>query len=190
MTKVFIADVSKLNIDFSIYKDLVSEIRYQKLCKLKREEDIRLSLGVELLLSEYLGRKPEYYIDEYGKPQGEEIYFSFSHSGNVAVCAVSNNPVGVDVEKIRSVNIDVAKKRFCKSEYQNIITSQDPEDKFLEYWVKKESYLKAVGKGIKEGLDSVNVDEVVDNTFYMYNTHGHKICICSKEKPIFYEKSL
>ena len=190
MTKVFIADVSKLNSDYSMYKDLVSDAKYNKLVYLKRDEDVKLSLGVELLLADYLGRKPHYYIDEHGKPQGEEIHFNFSHSGTIAVCAVSDNPVGIDVEKIRGVNIDVAKKKFCEDEYINILESENPEETFLEYWVKKESYLKAVGEGIKAGLDSFNVDKVDDYKFYMYNIDGYKICVCSSEKQIFYEKSL
>ncbi len=190
MTKVFITDVSKLNSDYSLYKDLVSDYRYKKLCSLKREEDVKLSLGVELLFASYLGRKPNYYIDENGKPMGEEVHFNFSHSGNIAVCVVSHSNVGCDVEKIRSVNIDVAKKRFCEDEYKKIIASQNSEKAFFEYWVKKESYLKLTGKGIKAGLGNFDVDKITEYGFYMYNIEGYKICVCSKDKPEFYEKSL
>lgn len=190
MTKVFIADVSKLNSDYGLYKDLVSDLKYEKLCRLKREEDIRLSLGAELLLADYLGRKPQYCIDNDGKPQGEEVHFNFSHSGSIALCAVSDSPVGADVEKIRNINIDIAKKRFCTREYNSIIMSENPQDTFFEYWVKKESFLKAMGKGIKAGLDSFDVDEITYCNFYIHNIEGYKICVCCNEKPEFYRKSL
>lgn len=190
MTKVFIADVSKLNSDISVYSDRVSEYRYQKSVRYKKENDRMLSIGAELLLSNYLGRKPYYTIDEYGKPTGETVNFNFSHSGNIAICGVSDNGVGVDVEKIRDVNVNIAKKKFLDTEYKKIINSIDPEDTFFEYWVKKESYLKALGMGIRLPLNGFDVNGICDWNFYMYNVKGYKICACAKEKVEFIWKTL
>lgn len=182
MTKVFIADVSKLNSDISLYKDCVSQYRYEKAMKYKRVGSRLLSIGGELLLAEYLGRKPCYKVDEYGKPYGEETEFNLSHSGNIAVCAVSDSPVGVDVEKMRSINMDIAKRKFCVNEYNTIMNSENPQECFFEYWVKKESYVKAVGKGLRIPLNEVYTDKISDWQFYMYDINGYKLCVCSKEK--------
>lgn len=179
MTKVFAADISKLNFDLTNYTGFLSAYRMEKTKRLKSEKDKKLSVLAEIMLARFLGRKPNYNIDKNGKPCGEEIEFNFSHSGDYAVCAVSDLPVGVDIEKIRPVNLEIAKK-FCKSEYENILNSKNPNDTFFEYWVKKESYLKACGMGIKAGLGNFNTDKMSE--FIMYDKiKGYKLCVCSKE---------
>lgn len=189
MTKVFIADVSELK-SIDLYKNCVSEYRYIKVEKINNVQQQFLSIGAELLLYDYLGRVPEYKIDEYSKPYGEEVEFNFSHSGNIAVCAVSEYPVGVDVEKIRNVNFDVAKRNFSKKEYEKFLNSQNPEETFFEIWVKKESYAKALGTGLRSKLSDIDTESVTDWQFYIYYIYGYKVCVCAKEKPEFIIKNL
>ncbi len=184
MTEVFISDVSKLNSDISVYKDKVSDYRYQKALSYKNEADRLLSIGAELLLADYLGRIPNYKIDEFGKPYGECVEFNFSHSGNVAVCAVSDRPVGADIEKIRDVNLQIAKKKFCANEYETIIKSENPQNAFFEYWVKKESYVKALGKGMRIPFDSFDADEIKGWKFELKKTEEYIICVCKKDKSL------
>lgn len=181
MTKVLITDVSKLNKDIDLYRDYVSEYRYKKVKKYRNDQQKLLGIGAELLLAKYLGRKPCYKIDERGKPYGEETEFNFSHSDNIAVCAVSEAPVGVDVEKIRKINLDIAKRKFSPSEYERIMNSVNPTESFFEYWVKKESYVKAVGKGLRIPLNEIDTHAVTDWQFYMYDIKGYKLCVCTKE---------
>lgn len=190
MTKVFIADVSQLNSDISLYKDCVSKYRYEKANSYKGLKNKLTCIGAELLLFDYLGRVPNYKIDEFGKPYGEKVEFNFSHSGNIAVCAISDNPVGVDVEKIRNVSMDIAKRKFCTNEYDFIINSTNSTDSFFEYWVKKESYVKALGKGLRIPLNEINTDAITEWNFYMYNIDGYKLCVCTKEEVEFIEKNL
>ena len=184
MTEVFISDVLKLNSDISVYKNMVSEYRYKKVLTYKNEMDRMLSLGAELLLAEYLGRIPDYKIDEFGKPYGECVEFNFSHSGSVAVCAVSDSAVGVDIEKLRYVNLDIAKKKFCESEYNVIINSKNPQNTFFEYWVKKESYVKALGKGMRIPFNSFNTDEITDRQFEVQRLNEYVMCVCKKDKSL------
>ena len=189
MTRVFIADVSKLNRDIEAYRNYISQYRYEKAKRYKYTDDCMLSIGAELLLANYLGRKPCYEFDEYQKPIGEEVQFNFSHSGSIAVCAVSDNSVGVDVEKIRKVNIDIAKNKFCNSEYKKIMNSENPNETFFEYWVKKESYLKALGIGLRIPLMEFDVDEINNWQFYSHEISGYKICACAMDKVFFEEKN-
>ncbi len=190
MTRVFIADISQLNSDISLYKDCVSKYRYEKAISYKNPKNKLTGIGAELLLSQYLGRVPEYKIDEFGKPCGEKVEFNFSHSGNIAVCAVSDNPVGVDVEKIRDIDINIAKKKFSTKEYDFITNSTDPTNSFFEIWVKKESYVKALGKGLRIPLNEIDTDAITEWKFYMYNIDGYKLCVCTKEEVEFIEKNL
>lgn len=178
MTKVFVADISLLGDDLTACYDRISQYRQQKIQKLKNPDDKKRSLLAELLLAKYLGRKPRYNIDENGKPKGEEVEFNFSHSGSIVLCAVSDVPVGADVEKVREINLDIA-KRFAEEEYDVIMTAQNPADEFFSLWVKKESFLKMSGVGIKGGLDT-KIDEAC--TYTMCNlVAGYKICVCADE---------
>ena len=182
MTKVFIFEASKLNNDITVYENCVSRYRFEKAQRLKNISDKKLCISTELLLAQYLDRIPRYNIDEYGKPIGEEVCFNFSHSANVAVCAVSDSPVGVDVEKIRNVSMDVPKRKFTEKEYRRILNSKNPQDTFFEYWVKKESYVKALGKGMKIPFNSFDADEITDWIFDLYDFNEYKISVCAKEK--------
>lgn len=185
MTKAFVADISQLNTDISLYRDYVSAYRYEKALKYKNAKDGLLSVGAELLLYKFLGRRPSYTVDAYGKPVGECVHFNFSHSGDIVVCAVSENPAGADVEKIRDINLDIAKKKFCESEYENIISSANSRDSFFEYWVKKESYVKALGMGLRIPLNEFDTDKIEDWKFTLCDVEGYKICVCATEKAEF-----
>lgn len=106
--------------------------------------------------------------DERGKPYlsgHEEIYISISHSGELAACAIGDRPVGVDVEerKSRSGQLRILRK-FHDAERQ-WLENQDPENQpeaFYDLWVRKESFLKATGDGLRLRLDSFcTVDEEI-----------------------------
>lgn len=182
MAIVYIANISVLNNDLTHYHPYVSPLRVQKTEKIKNSQNKKLSVLGELLLAKHLGKTPSYTVNEKGKPTGETVEFSISHSGEYAVCAVSQQPIGVDIEKIRSVNIDVA-KRFTEEEYKKIRNSKNPQDALFSLWVKKESFLKYKGTGIAGGLDfdtktagNFTESEIID---------GYKIAVCSCEKTEF-----
>ena len=100
--------------------------------------------------------------NEYGKPflSGQNnIHFNISHSGKWVVCAVSDYPVGIDVEIIKSTEFDIAKRFFSKDEYDELQKQPDEQKQayFYKLWTLKESYIKAVGKGLSIPLDSFTV---------------------------------
>ena len=182
MTAVFLCDISEFN-NLADYEPVMSDYRISKIKKMKNEKAKRLSAMCEIMLAGYLKRKPKYEIDGMGKPFGEDVFFSFSHSGDIALCAVSDKEIGADIEKIRDVNPDIA-KRFCDSEYNYIKSSADSKDAFFEIWTKKESFLKAEGFGISGGLKSFCV--LLKDGFFMYDKiPGYKVCVYSKDRPEF-----
>lgn len=99
---------------------------------------------------------------ENGKPfitNLENVHFNISHSGDFVVCAVSNNEVGIDVERIRKVNLRIAERYFSASELYDLMQLGEEERKtyFITLWTVKESYLKAIGKGLTQHLNSFTV---------------------------------
>lgn len=101
---------------------------------------------------------------ENGKPFAENlnIHFNISHSENMVVCVVAETEIGIDIEKLRPINLKVA-KRFCSYEELNYIFGFSPCDKdfcftenteiltrFFEIYTKKESIVKYNGNGIAD----------------------------------------
>jgi 4'-phosphopantetheinyl transferase len=141
--------------------------------------------------------------DGYGKPFLEdqpELFFNISHSGEWVVCALSKQPVGIDVEKIAPINMGIARHYFSRSEYSQLMELPvvDRLEYFYTLWTLKESYLKAVGKGLALGLDSITIsNRPANNTvfqvpemddFYFSSCAffaGYKLAVCGKEDRLY-----
>lgn len=145
----------------------VSYYRYQKVNGLKIREEQKRSLAAGLLLETVLmdrGYSPDLVEQEEGGklflPGVNDFYFSIAHSGEYAVCAVSCQPVGVDIQKKRETKMQLARRFFQSAEADHIEEqpAEKKEELFFRYWTGKESYLKLTGKGIMGGLDSFLID--------------------------------
>lgn len=79
---------------------------------------------------------------EAGKPclLGAPFHFNLSHSRNYAVCALSDMPVGVDIEHIRRIDPRVQRRLLGQ-------TFSTPFEQ-VAAWTRYESYGKMVGCGI------------------------------------------
>lgn len=84
----------------------------------------------------------------YGKPflpalPGFE--FSLSHSGDRVICAVSDTPVGADLELPRPMRAGFA-ARFCTPEEQALLACHPAW--FCDLWMCKEAVMKCSGFGL------------------------------------------
>lgn len=92
----------------------------------------------------------------YGKPYLRDYsnaYFNISHSGQFVACAVSDCPIGVDIQEIASYHRDMAKRVFSPEEISQIESSPDRSAEFTRLWTQKEAYLKMLGIGFSDSLD-------------------------------------
>lgn len=182
MTDIYIADVSGLDIASALER--VSEYRREKVLRINDELKRRQSLGAELLLQKAVGKDGiSYCIGENGKPffPDSDIYFSLSHSGVYAVCAVSDCEVGVDIEAPRADSLKLAKRFFTQSECDAISSCVDPDKEFCRYWVRKEAYIKAIGKGLACQLNSFEAADRIGNyCAKSFDFGGYCIGICIK----------
>lgn len=99
-------------------------------------------------------------IDTYGRPQYDgDADFNISHSGNLIVCALSTDAsVGIDIEySLAKRNTDRLYPFFAESDWKHINRAALGDVKFYEYWTKKESVLKADGRGMSYPLNRVEV---------------------------------
>ena len=122
------------------------------------------------LLGRYLAQHPlrvgiEY--NEYGRPRlagGSDrglLFFNLSHSGGMALYAFARgNPVGVDIERIRELDIlGIAKRFFAPAEYANLVSLPESgrNEAFFRCWTRKEAFVKAEGTGLRLDLSRVEV---------------------------------
>jgi 4'-phosphopantetheinyl transferase len=108
------------------------------------------------LLGEYSGQPADSFFiarTAQGKPYAENcaLEFNLSHSGKWLVCAVGDQPLGVDIEAIKPRNLRIAERFFTQREQEFL--APDQEDallRFLQIWTAKEAYFKALGTGITD----------------------------------------
>jgi len=115
----------------------------------------RLALGQ--ILAKYLHRPAstiEIAEEEGGKPRlpGRELEFNLSHSGDLALVAVSQRAVGVDVERIEPARdlLAIAERSFGEAEVARVRDAAPHERAatFYEEWTRHEARLKCLGVGL------------------------------------------
>lgn len=153
MVRAWIADVTPL-LDkecYDRYYRMVPEFRKKKADALRLDRKKAQSVGVWALWQKIRVA--------YSLP--EEAVFNFSHSGTCVMCAVCTDGrkvrVGCDVEKKGQLRMNVARRYFCREEYESIQEAGSDEEKtdlFFRYWVLKESFMKATGKGMALPVNS------------------------------------
>jgi 4'-phosphopantetheinyl transferase len=99
---------------------------------------------------------------EKGKPyigNLNDVHFNISHSGHYVVCAVAPTEIGIDVERIRKVNLRIAERFFSPSEIHDLMACEEElrMQYFITLWTIKESYLKAIGRGLTQHLNSFTI---------------------------------
>ena len=106
--------------------------------------------------------KMVFALDRYGKPYVTNVkntHFNVSHSGEWVVCALDAEPIGIDIEFIKSIKLKIAKRFFSQEEYNDIVGKDENERKsyFYDLWTLKESYIKAVGRGLSLPLNTFTI---------------------------------
>jgi 4'-phosphopantetheinyl transferase len=103
-----------------------------------------------------VNEQPIFLYNEYGAPFIEGgPYFSISHCKVGIAVAVSENPIGIDIETIRVFKPDLMYKTMNEDEQLRIMSSITPEEEFIRLWTQKEALLKLQGTGIIADLHHV-----------------------------------
>lgn len=141
MIRIYIADVSDLDADLALER--VSAQRREKALRITDESSRRLSLGAAVLAQKILGTG-DWSVNENGKPYlpDRSAHFSLSHCNDMVVCAVSDAPVGIDLERIREDSARLAERFFAPDEKTLVSAGGDPDAEFCRIWTLKESYIK------------------------------------------------
>ena len=172
------------------------EERKEKILLYKLEQSRKQSLGAGLLLKWAL-KKHGAAVEQLsyganGKPEAEGVFFNLSHSGQWAVCAIGDGPVGCDVEEIASVREGIAERFFTENEVQYLaqFEGERRNEEFFRLWTLKESYMKMTGEGMSLGLDRFEFDmdgqptvkrdgAICDCHIKEYELPGYKLAVCA-----------
>lgn len=163
MMKVFLSEeIWDFDLDAALNE--ISEQRRAQALKFKHEQGRRLCvLAYQLLkqgLCELYGitENPVFEYNEHGKPAiigYPEIYFNLSHCKEAAVCAISDQPVGIDVESMREYKESLVNYTMNEEETQEIISATNPAAAFIRLWTMKEATMKLIGTGITNDMKTV-----------------------------------
>lgn len=138
----------------------LSDQRREKAARLKQPQDrVRclcagMALDAALQTVGLCEKQAVIALGEHGKPYLAEHprwHFSLSHSGEWAVCALSDAPIGVDVERYRPLSyLALSRRYFTLAETEQLHECGDEEREalFFRLWTEKESVLKAIGRGL------------------------------------------
>ena len=133
-------------------------------------------------------------ITPRGKPFLKEhrgLFYNLSHSGEYAICALSDKEVGVDIQKWRGITqTGIADRILHEKERETFSWDKEgSEEEFFRYWAAKEAYVKCSGEGLLKDFREILVDfpagEVIDTKtndkrkLYMIdNQSGYSIAAC------------
>lgn len=162
-------DVALSEAALQLLLNQTAKEKRERIQKFYRRGDALRCLFADLLIRYILiqqhGLKQEeiaFSYSSYGKPSiigYSNIYFNVAHSGEWVVCAVAEKAVGIDVEAVRSIDLEIADTYFSKEEKQQLfsLSSQEQLPFFYKLWTLKESYIKMKGKGLSIPLDAFTI---------------------------------
>lgn len=173
-------DTQLQQIDVTALEDKLSPQRLDLMRRFRGLLSQQQCAAAYLLLCEGLRKEygleemPVFEYGEHGKPSivgHPEIHFNLSHCRKGVICAISDQPVGVDIEEIGRYKDSLVNYTMNEDEAKSINTSSRPDIAFVSLWTMKEAYLKLIGTGIHNDMRHVlHGDE--DITTVVDEEHG------------------
>lgn len=134
-----------------------------------REHFILRRYQLCLILSKYCGCQPHELMFRYNSykkpfiymPEFKGVKFNMSFSGDLMLVGLSKqNDLGIDIEKVHEMHDleNIAVENFSLQELKYLNGTLDKTNTFFKIWTRKESFIKATGKGMYHPLKSFCVD--------------------------------
>ncbi|MFD2413669.1 4'-phosphopantetheinyl transferase family protein [Paenibacillus rhizoplanae] len=164
---------------YAYFTAQVTEERRARLARFFHKEDAYRSLFGEILvryiLCSQLGQRNgniQFEENAFGKPGVSglpDFEYNVSHSGDwvLMIWGMNEGSLGVDIEQIRPIDIQIAERFFSVEEREALQAKSagERQDFFYDLWTLKESYIKAIGTGLSRPLDSFTVQQREDGNF-------------------------
>ena len=148
--------------------------------KLRRKEPLCAYALLRIALRERYGWQelPQMAYSPQGKPyfpQYSEVQFNLSHTDGAVLVAISNQAVGVDIEKIRPI----------RQQTMEQVANTASEEAFFQTWVRREARTKYRGIGV---AGMIREEPPLQNGEYYYpleifSGYVAGVATCSKGAP-------
>lgn len=151
----------------------------------RKLESTAVTILLHNLLEDYGFKKDELIKDEKGAPKlknQKEIFCSLSHSKEYVCCAISDEPIGVDIQEMKEGKCEGISRRFFHEKEQKLYKQNPTLETFYKIWTTKESYLKMLGCGLPGKMNSFYLDI---NENIIYSNEGRQLAnvIFESHKP-------
>lgn len=183
---IYIADAESLAPIERQCLPLLTESR-RKAAETCGEDRARLrTVAAGLLLCHVLGVKSDGDLgqNEYGKPylHSGKVQFNLSNSGRYALLAVSDIPIGADIEAICPEPPEVLRRYFLPEELA-WLDEEPTGERFYTLWTRLESVLKAEGVGFAKWRH--RKDSLLQSAWYTENAvYDGYMLACAAKEPI------
>ncbi|APG60979.1 4'-phosphopantetheinyl transferase family protein [Christiangramia salexigens] len=158
-TKVFIWKVEESFDELSEGIYLTPHCR-RRVDGMKSEIHRRGFMSIRHLMAEAGYVDEDLYYDDLGKPHlVDEKYISITHSFNFTAIIVSDDHVGIDVEKQREKILKIANKFTPLDEYHTLANEEALIRKLTIVWGAKESVYKLLAEPGLAFLQHINVTD-------------------------------
>jgi len=137
MTSVKVLNINQISFELlqQSFAPLLPEEVVRKAERYHHPQDRLRNLAGEVLSRYALflatGTFPKgvFHCSEHGKPylENSKLFFNVSHSGIYVAAAVSEDHVGIDIEKLRRNKLQVARRFFSEEEIALLQTSETPD---------------------------------------------------------------
>ena len=152
----------------------LSEDECERARRVRAERDRQRFLSGRGTLRELLGAcarvepaELAFAYGEFGKPRvaaparAQVLHFNLAHSDSLALYAIADRELGVDLERIRAVDCveRIASRFFSPREEACLLALPATQrlEAFFNCWTRKEAYLKAIGRGLDDYLPQIEV---------------------------------
>lgn len=151
--KVFSLYLMRID-DPTVKTEFLSSLRMDELSRVTNEEVLRGKRAtwtlLEMAMYHSFGLLPsdvDFEKKENGKWECKSFCFSLSHSGKYAAVAVSDVPVGVDIEEISAFEKKYPPHRRVRIKRKILSPNESESESLISLWTKKESIYKCLGTG-------------------------------------------
>ncbi len=148
---IHILHIAEIVNNFEMIMNSLTREEYVRVTRYKTIKRMVQEVGSVLLINKYSG-EGEIKYNEYSKPYKDNgLFFNISHCESFIVIAVSDSEIGIDIEKVRTMDNAVIKYALSDEEFNRMDTIDD----FFSMWTIKESVGKCIGIGLSKGIKNI-----------------------------------
>ena len=172
---ILISEPALTKEEFDALLSMVSPEKQERILRYRFFRDAQNSLLGDILARTEICRATGlenqqlvFSVNEFGKPfltNAPPIHHNISHTEKYIACVVANEPAGIDIERVRPIDLKIAKRFFAPDETAYIMEEPCPR-RFFEVWTQKESLIKREGRGLSKPLHSFSVFDPTEAGHY------------------------